>query len=58
MAWYIWGGALALYVAFRLWYDSWRGPLTKAEIDAFFDEATDSDYDNALATCQRWFDCH
>lgn len=38
MAWWIWGSAAALYVLFRLWYDSWRGPLTKAEIDAFFDE--------------------
>lgn len=34
--WMIWGSALALYVLFRLWYDNWRGPLTKAEIDAFF----------------------
>ncbi|MEN9718941.1 MAG: hypothetical protein RIQ99_1819 [Pseudomonadota bacterium] len=33
----IWGGAAVLYVLFRLWYDNWRGPLTKAEIDAFFD---------------------
>ncbi|MBA4160804.1 MAG: hypothetical protein C0515_01705 [Novosphingobium sp.] len=36
--WWIWGSAVALYVLFRLWYDSWRGPLTKAEIDAFFEE--------------------
>lgn len=36
--WMIWGSALALYVVFRLWYDNWRGPLSKAEIDAFFDE--------------------
>lgn len=32
----IWTAAAALYLLFRLWYDSWRGPLTKAEIDAFF----------------------
>jgi hypothetical protein len=38
VGWWIWGSALALYVLFRLWYDSWRGPLTKAEIDTFFDE--------------------
>lgn len=38
MAWWIWGSAAALYVLFRLWYDSWRGPLTKAEIDAFIAE--------------------
>ena len=30
--WMIWGSALALYVLFRLWYDNWRGPLSKAEI--------------------------
>lgn len=34
-AWYIWGGAALLYGLFRLWYDGWRGPLTRAEIDAF-----------------------
>ena len=38
MNWWIWGGAAALYVLFRLWYDNWRGPLSKAEIDAFFAE--------------------
>ncbi len=37
--WMIWAGAAALYGAFRLWYDNWRGPLTRAEIDAFFDDA-------------------
>jgi len=36
MAWWIWGSAAALYALFRLWYDNWRGPLTPAEIDAFF----------------------
>lgn len=36
MNWWIWGSALALYVLFRAWYDNWRGPLTKAEIDQFF----------------------
>ncbi len=35
--WVIWGSAAALYLVFRLWYDNWRGPLSKAEIDAFFD---------------------
>ena len=33
---WIWIGAIALYLLFRLWYDNWRGPLTKAEIDDFF----------------------
>jgi hypothetical protein len=36
--WMIWGTAAALYVLFRLWYDNWRGPLTKAEIDAFLND--------------------
>lgn len=36
--WLIWAIALALYLLFRLWYDSWRGPLSQAEIDAFFAE--------------------
>ena len=36
--WAIWGGALALYLLFRLWYDGWRRPLTRAEIDAFFEQ--------------------
>lgn len=39
MNWWIWGSAAALYLVFRLWYDNWRGPLSKAEIDAFFAEA-------------------
>lgn len=38
-AWWAWLAALALYGAFRLWYDNLRGPLNKAEIDAFMAEA-------------------
>ena len=38
MTMWIWGGALALYLLFRLWYDGLRRPLTKPEIDAFFAE--------------------
>lgn len=34
-AWWSWLVALALYGVFRLWYDSRRGPLSKAEIDTF-----------------------
>lgn len=37
--WLIWGAALAVYCAFRLWYDNWRGPLTQGEIDDFLAEA-------------------
>lgn len=31
----IWGAAFALYVAFRLWYDGRRPPLSAAEIEEF-----------------------
>lgn len=34
--WMIWAAAAALYGAFRLWYENWRGKLTPAEIDRFF----------------------
>lgn len=34
--WVIWATAAALYGAFRLWYDNWRGKLTPAEIDRYF----------------------
>jgi hypothetical protein len=33
-AW-IWAAAVAVYAAFRAWYDNWRGPVTQAEVDAF-----------------------
>jgi hypothetical protein len=31
----IWLVAIALYGLFRAWYDNWRGPLTRGEIDHF-----------------------
>ncbi len=34
-AWWIWPLALSLYIAFRLWYDNWRGPLCQSEIEDF-----------------------
>jgi hypothetical protein len=37
-AWWVWLVALALYAAFRFWYDNWRGPLSPAEVDAFMAE--------------------
>ncbi|MBS0254561.1 MAG: hypothetical protein JSS36_04960 [Proteobacteria bacterium] len=41
--WAIWSTALVLYLLFRLWYD-WRGPpLSRAEIDAFFERIAGSD---------------
>jgi hypothetical protein len=39
---HVWTIALAVYVAFRLWYNNWRGPLKPAEIDAFMDKAAQS----------------
>ena len=49
-AWWAWPVALAVYLLFRAWYDNWRGPLTAAEIDAFF--AT-SDAGHVHATTER-----
>lgn len=37
--WWVWLVALGVYLAFRLCYDNWRGPLRPAEIDAFMAEA-------------------
>ena len=31
----IWGTAAVLYVGFSLWYNSLRGPLKLAEVDAY-----------------------
>jgi hypothetical protein len=33
-----------------------RAGLPKAEIDAFFAEATAGNYDHLLQTCMAWFD--
>ena len=33
--WSIWLAALALYGAFRFFYEGWRRPVSRAEIDAF-----------------------
>jgi hypothetical protein len=32
---WIWLAAAAAYVAFRAWYDNWRGPLRPEEIDTY-----------------------
>lgn len=32
MFWFV---ALLAYLLFRLWYDSWRGPMSAGEVDAF-----------------------
>lgn len=36
-----WAGAALLYLAFRAWYDNWRGPVTAAEIDDFLVRVAD-----------------
>ena len=57
-AWWIWGGALALYAAFRLWYDSWRGPLTKEEIETYMARAAKNSQiaPDRLATVRRFLE--
>lgn len=34
MTWGIWGAALLAYALFLAWYQNWRGPLRRDEIDA------------------------
>lgn len=41
-AWWVWVVALALYAVFRAWYDNWRGPLSREEIDALLSSVGDS----------------
>lgn len=36
---WVWPLALALYLAFRLWYDGWRRPLSTAEVEHFMQAA-------------------
>jgi len=35
---WIWLGAALLYLAFRAWYDNWRGPLKPHEIERFLEQ--------------------
>jgi len=32
---WVWLGAAVVYLAFRAWYDNWRGPLRAEEIAAY-----------------------
>jgi hypothetical protein len=34
---WIWLTAVAVYLAFRAWYDNWRGPLRREEIDTYLE---------------------
>jgi len=56
--WWIWGGALALYAAFLLWYDNWRGPLTKGEIETYMARAAQNSQiaPDSLATVRRFLE--
>ena len=38
-AWWVWPLALLAYLAFRAWYDNWRGPLRADEIEVFMARA-------------------
>ena len=41
-AWWAWLVAIAMYALFRLWYDNWRGPVSRQEIETFMTVITDS----------------
>jgi hypothetical protein len=41
-AWWTWLVAIAMYALFRLWYDNWRGPLSRQEVETFMAVITDS----------------
>jgi hypothetical protein len=34
-AWWVWPVAFSLYLLFRAWYDNWRGPLTRQEVEDY-----------------------
>ena len=55
----IWGGAAALYLGFRLWYDGLRRrPMTSAEVDDLMQQAEESGFDRAsdLAEIRRFLE--
>lgn len=53
-----WLTSAALYAAFRLYYDSWRGRLTQAEIDAYLAraEANGAAEVNDIATVRQFLE--
>jgi hypothetical protein len=55
---FIWLGAAAVYVVFRVWYDGWRGPLEPGEIEAFLEKLAGSPSAelNDLATLRAFLD--
>ena len=40
---WIWFTAVLFYLAFRVWYDNWRGPLRREEIDAYLEQIKGSE---------------
>ena len=40
---WIWLTAVLFYLAFRVWYDNWRGPLRREEIDAYLEKIEGSE---------------
>ena len=40
---WIWLTAVLFYLAFRVWYDNWRGPLRREEIDAYLERIEGSE---------------
>ncbi len=55
---WIWLGAGLLYAAFRLWYDSWRGPMRPDEIARFLEavRGTPGAEVNDLETLRRFLE--
>jgi hypothetical protein len=41
---WIWLAATAIYLGFRAWYDSWRGPLRPEEIETYLKRIEASDF--------------
>lgn len=56
--WWVWLVAAALYVFFRLFYDNWRGRLTRGEIDAMLAALDDADAGEAndLSTVREFLE--
>jgi hypothetical protein len=44
---WIWLAATAIYLGFRAWYDSWRGPLRPEEIETYLKRIEASDFTDA-----------
>jgi hypothetical protein len=58
MSWSIWLGAAVVYALFRAWYDNWRGPLRRDEIESFLRtmQGTNSAEKNDLAVVRDFLE--